>query len=80
MVKWSADTLNCLIVNIFITPDGDLSGDKHQLKPGNSLIMYKTYSCNNTITTLIQISRLFYFGFFSKTNHQMMDLINSNRF
>ena len=30
------------------------------------------YSCNNITTTLIQISRLFYFGFFSKTNHQMM--------
>ena len=26
------------------------------------------YSCNNITTTLIQISRLFYFGFFSKTN------------
>ena len=25
------------------------------------------YSCNNITTTLIQISRLFYFGFFSKT-------------
>ena len=31
-----------------------------------------TYSCNNITTTLIQISRLFYFGFFSKTNHQMI--------
>ena len=30
------------------------------------------YSCSNVTTTLIQISRLFYFGFFSKTNHQMM--------
>ena len=30
------------------------------------------YSCNNITTTLIQISRLFYFGFFFKTNHQMM--------
>ena len=30
------------------------------------------YSCNNLTTTLIQISRLFYFGFFSKTNHQMI--------
>ena len=30
------------------------------------------YSCNNITTTLIQISRLFSFGFFSKTNHQMM--------
>ena len=30
------------------------------------------YSCNNINTTLIQISLLFYFGFFSKTNHQMM--------
>ena len=34
-----------------------------------SLLMY---SCNNITTTLIQISRLFYFGFFSKTKHQMM--------
>ena len=30
------------------------------------------YSCNNITTTLIQTSRLFYFGFFSKTNHQMI--------
>ena len=30
------------------------------------------YSCSNTTTTFIQISRLFYFGYFSKTNHQMM--------
>ena len=30
------------------------------------------YSCNNITTTVIQISRLFYFGFFSKTNHQMI--------
>ena len=27
------------------------------------------YSCNNITTTLIQISRLFYISFFSKTNH-----------
>ena len=30
------------------------------------------YSCNNITTTLIRISRLFCFGFFSKTNHQMI--------
>ena len=30
------------------------------------------YSCNNITTTLIQTSRLFYFGSFSKTNHRMM--------
>ena len=30
------------------------------------------YSCNNITTTLIQISRLFLFNFFSKTNNQMM--------
>ena len=30
------------------------------------------YSCNNITTTLIQISRLFYFGFFSKSNHLMI--------
>ena len=30
------------------------------------------YSCKNITTTLIQISHLFYFGFFSKTNHQMI--------
>ena len=47
-------TLNYyLIVNISNTPDGDLSGDKHQLKIGNSPIMDKTYSCNNTTMTLI---------------------------
>ena len=32
----------------------------------------KLYSCNNITMTLIQISRLYYFGFFSKINHQMM--------
>ena len=32
----------------------------------------KLYSCNNITMTLIQISGLFNFGFFSKTNHQMM--------
>ena len=31
----------------------------------------KNYSCNNITTTLIQISRLFYFGFFSKTDYQI---------
>ena len=36
------------------------------------VFMWFLYSCNNITTTLIQISRLFYFGFFSKTNHQMM--------
>ena len=30
------------------------------------------YSCYNITTTLIQISHLFYFGFLSKTNHQMI--------
>ena len=30
------------------------------------------YSCNNITTALIQIFRIFYFSFFSKTNHQMM--------
>ena len=37
------------------------------------------YSCNNITTTLIQISRLFYFGIFSKTNSDD-DLINCNSF
>ena len=36
------------------------------------IISHFRYSCSNITTTLIQISRLFYFGFFSKTNHQMM--------
>ena len=30
------------------------------------------YSCNNITMTLIQISHLFHFGFFSKTSHQMI--------
>ena len=30
------------------------------------------YSCGNITMTVIQISNLFYFDFFSKTNHQMM--------
>ena len=33
---------------------------------------YTDYSCNKITTNLIQISRLFYFGLFSKTNHQMI--------
>ena len=32
----------------------------------------KQHSCKNITTTLIQISRLFHFGFFSTTNHHMM--------
>ena len=36
------------------------------------MVIGKFYSCNNITTTLIQISRRFYFGFFSKTNHQMI--------
>ena len=42
-----------------------------QGKRENFSILLK-YSCNNITTTLIQISRLSYFSFFSKTNHQMM--------
>ena len=44
------------------------------LSPGLHLFRPQSaqYSCNNITTTLIQISRLFYFGFFSKTNHQMI--------
>ena len=34
--------------------------------------IFGMYSCNNITTILTQISRLFYFGFFSKTNHQMI--------
>ena len=37
------------------------------------------YSCNNINTTLIQTSRLFYFGFFSKTNHQMMMIVSRSK-
>ena len=37
-----------------------------------SCIQNSIYSCNTITTTLIQISRLFYFGFFSKTNNQMI--------
>ena len=35
------------------------------------------YSCSNITMTLIQISRLFYFGFFSKTNHQRITYLTS---
>ena len=51
---------------------------KTQLYPKCTIICYSSiyenlrYSCNNITRTLIQISRLFYFGFFSKSNHQMM--------
>ena len=43
-----------------------------KFKPANVSLVINTYSCNNITTTLIQISSLFYFGFFSQTNHQMM--------
>ena len=36
------------------------------------VLSYNRYSCNNITTTLIQISCLFYFCFFSITNHQVM--------
>ena len=41
----------------------------------SNCIIFLLYSCNNKTTTSIQISRLFYFGFFSNTNHQMMILL-----
>ena len=36
------------------------------------------YSCNNITTTLIQISLIFYFGFYSKFNHD--NIIKTNSF
>ena len=38
------------------------------------------YSCNSITATLIQISTFFYFGFFSKTNHQMIINIKPKKF
>ena len=35
-------------------------------------VRFVCYSCNNITTSLIQISRHLYFGFFTKTNHQMI--------
>ena len=43
-----------------------------EVKINKKMSFHCHYSCNNITTTLIQISRLFYFGFFSKINHQMM--------
>ena len=45
---------------------------RRRQSPSSWWNIYCRYSCNNITTTLIQISRLFYFGFFSKTNHQMI--------
>ena len=44
-------------------------------RPKSHILFHKLccYSCNNITTTLIQTSRLFYFGFFSKTNHWFLD-------
>ena len=41
------------------------------------LILDEIGSCNEITTALIQISRLFYFGFFSKTNLQMIIVFRS---
>ena len=61
-----------------------ITKDYQTLKPrlfSKSSLISSLYSCNNITTTLIQISRLFYSGFFPKTNHQMIIyLINSNSF
>ena len=66
--------------NIILPPsrifEDNIQGFKkyNQIETGSSQIrkVHLSYSYNNITTTLIQISRLFYFGFFSKTNHQMM--------
>ena len=66
--------------NIILPPsrifEDNIQGFKkyNQIETGSSQIrkVHLSYSCNNITTALIQISRLFYFGFFSKTNHQMM--------
>ena len=66
--------------NIILPPsrifEDNIQGFKNynQIETGSSQIrkVHLSYSCNNITTTLILISRLFYFGFFSKTNHQMM--------
>ena len=66
--------------NIILPPsrifEDNIQGFKkyNQIETGSSQIrkVHLSYSCNNITTTLIQISRLFYFGFFSKTNHYMI--------
>ena len=69
------DTLICSSIRLCIP-----SHQNRELMPPSALL--KTfqcifepttllhYSCNNITTTLIQISGLFYFGFFSKSNNQ----------
>ena len=54
--NWAKITINILCIALLETPPCATS----------------IYSCNNITTTLIQISHLFYFGFFSQTNHQMI--------
>ena len=51
--------INSLVINI----NGQLLIDRCSYI---FVIVAQLYSCNNIISTLIQISRLFYFGFFSR--------------
>ena len=52
--------------------DSSTSSRRNSICFTGTVYILGQYSCNNITTTLIQISRLFYFGFFSKTNHQMI--------
>ena len=70
MVKWNADTLNYyLIVNIFITADGDLSGDKHQLKIGNSPVKEQNILARTVIKSI-------YFKHYVSQWHRMAQKIS----
>ena len=44
---------------------------KCPVRKSGSRVVFGRYSCNNISTTLIQISRLLYFGFFSKTTRSI---------
>ena len=73
-IVWSKHLFNQLFGES--DPDEDVSPDNEDPELGDSKKEetgnVARYSCNIITTTLNQISRLFYFGLFSKTNHQMM--------
>ena len=55
----------------FLACCGQRNSFKTRKSQKNFFLVFN-YSCNIITTTFIQISRHFYFGFFSKTNHQIM--------
>ena len=70
-VVWKIDVIICAFAHLLTTFIFFSTWDKSHVEWDNFRNLTQCYSCNNITTTLIQISHLF-FGFFSKTSHQMI--------